>query len=90
MGIGYGTCMSIPYAIAAIGAKSSNQDVGVYFGILIVFSCIGEQFSNFSIGSLCGQIWPNNPRILIAISSVFGVLASISSFYIVEPKIAEC
>lgn len=87
LGIGYGTCMSVPYAIAAINAKMRNQEVGVYFGILILFSVIGEQCSNFGIGVGLGHIFPDNPRMMIAVSSIFGVLAAFSSFWIVENKI---
>ena len=87
LGVGYGTCMSIPYAIASISATISKQDIGVYFGILIVFTVIGEQCSNLGIGSGLGQIWPDNPRMMIGISSVFGIIAALSSLWIIEPII---
>lgn len=87
LGIGYGTCMSIPYAIASISATISKQDIGVYFGILIVFTVIGEQISNLGIGSGLGLIWPDNPRYMIGISSIFGIIAALSSLWIIEPKI---
>lgn len=88
-GIGYGTAFSIPYAVAAISAAMNNQDIGIYFGILIVFTVIGEQCSNLLIGNLLRLIWPENPRMMIAISSVVGIVASISSLWIIEPVIEE-
>lgn len=86
-GIGYGTAFSVPYAVAAISAALCKQDIGIYFGMLIVFTVIGEQCSNLLIGSLLGLAWPDNPRMMIAISSVVGVMASVSSLWIVEPDI---
>ena len=53
-GIGYGTAFAVPYAVAAICAALNKQDIGIYFGILIVFTVIGEQCSNFLIGSGLG------------------------------------
>ena len=87
IGVGYGTFMSVPPAIASISAKINNLDIGAYVGILVVFTVIGEQCSNLGIGSGLGQIWPNNPRMMIGISSVFGVIAALSSLWIIEPKI---
>lgn len=87
IGIGYGTAMSIPYAIASIAARINNQDFGVFVGILVVFTVIGEQLSNLGIGSGLGMIWPDNPRVMIGISGIFGVLAAFASLWIIEPKI---
>ena len=86
-GIGYGTAQSVPYSIASISAKMSNQDIGIYFGILIVFTVIGEQCSNLGIGMCLNLIWPDNPRMMIAISSVIAVAAVLSSLWIIEPVI---
>lgn len=89
IGVGYGTYMSIPSAIASIEARLNNVDVGVYVGILVVFTVIGEQCSNLGIGSGLGLIWPDNPRMMIAVSSVFGIVAAVSSLWIIEPKIDQ-
>ena len=87
IGIGFGTYMSIPFGISSISTTINKLDFGVFHGILIVFDVIGEYIGNFGVGMGLGQIWPDNPRMLIGISSVFGVITVISSFWIIEPII---
>ena len=83
-GIGYGTAFSVPYAVAAISAAISKQDIGIYFVILIVFTVISKQCSNLLV-----LIWPNNLRMMNAISRFVGVIVAISSLWIIEPVIEK-
>ncbi|KAK8887553.1 hypothetical protein M9Y10_038602 [Tritrichomonas musculus] len=87
VGSGYAVAMSVPYAIVSIVAP--NEEKGAYLGLLMMCTVIGEILSNFGVGRLFGLIWPNNPRKMIAISSTIGYLASILSFWTIEPKVEK-
>lgn len=88
-GIGYGVAITVPYAIASICATIYKQNIGAFFGILIMVTVIGEQCSNLGIGSGLAQIWGDNPRLNIAVSCVFGVIATGFSFLVVEPTYSK-
>lgn len=51
----------------------------------MMVAVIGEQISNLGVGSGLSYIWTGNPRIMIAISSIFAVGATISSLLVIEP-----
>lgn len=87
IGIGFGTYMSIPFGISSISTTANKLDFGVFHGILIVFDVIGEYIGNFGVGMGLGQIWPDNFRMMIGMSSIFGLITVISSFWIIEPVI---
>lgn len=85
IGVGFGTYMSIPFGVSSISTTVNKLDFGVFHGILIVFDVIGEYIVNFGVGMGLGQIWPDNYRMMIGISSIFGLIMVISSFWIIEP-----
>lgn len=87
VGSGYAVAMSVPYAIVSIVAP--NEEKGAYLGLLMMCTVIGEILSNFGVGRFLGLFWPDNPRKMIAVSSVIGYIASVLSFWTIEPKVEK-
>lgn len=85
VGIGFHTAVSVPFSIISICTTVLKLDFGAYYGILMMFSVTGEQISNLGIGTCLNLIWPNNPRMLIVVSSAFGLISSLLSLIIIEP-----
>lgn len=85
IGIGYHTINTMPTTIMSICTSVMNLDFGSYYGILIMISVVGEQISNIGIGTLLAKIWPNNSRMMIVVSSSFGFISMILSYWIIEP-----
>jgi hypothetical protein len=67
--------LSIPQAMVAL--QVPKEELGLHIGAQACFSTLGQQFSNFVIGMGGGAIWPNRPRLLIAVSCVFAFIAAI-------------
>lgn len=64
----------------------------IVFGILNCFCVIGQQLTNWGFGLLVDHVYPNDPfavRKKISYSSSFGFLATIASFWIIQPTLAE-
>jgi sugar phosphate permease len=78
---------SIPQAIVSV--QVSKKELGVYIGVMSCFSTAGQQFSNFVIGMGGDAIWPNRPRIMIAILCVFAFLAALSAIWLDVPSEGE-
>lgn len=77
---------TIPYAIVALVIPT--EELGINFGLLNAFAILGEQISNWGVGALVNESsLQNNESKKIAISSIFGLLAAISSWFIIEPSI---
>lgn len=85
VGIGFHTATTLPFTITSICTSVLKLDFGAYYGIFMMFSVLGEQISNIGIGNGLGIIWPDDPRMLIVISSGFGVVSMILSLWIIEP-----
>ncbi|OHT02690.1 major facilitator superfamily transporter [Tritrichomonas foetus] len=85
VGIGYGTAMSVPYAIVSL--CTPLKEFGANLGILFMATVIGEQTSNLGIGMALGNtIWVGKPRYLIGLSGVVGAIAAISAFWVQQPS----
>jgi hypothetical protein len=78
--------LSIPQAIISLSVPT--EKLRVHHGLMSCFSVIGQQFSNFVIGMGGGAIWPDSPRILIAISCVFAFLSAASTWWMIVPTTA--
>lgn len=81
---------AIPLAIVSLVVPT--EELGNNFGILNCFCVIGQQFANFGLGLLVDDVFKNDPfavRMKISLSSVFGLLAVISSFWIIQPTISD-
>ncbi|OHT08065.1 major facilitator superfamily transporter [Tritrichomonas foetus] len=84
IGIGFGTCMSIPFSIVSL--STPLKDFGANLGIMFMASVIGEQTSNLGLGMALGStIWVDRPRMLIGLSGVIGVIATIAAFWVQQP-----
>lgn len=87
IGLGTVVFMAIPSAIVSIIIPT--EELGNNLGILNCFCVIGQQLSNFIIGSGVGRIVHNSSGKKIGYSAVFGFLATIASFWVVQPSIVE-
>lgn len=87
IGLGTVAFMAIPPAIVSIVIPT--EELGNNLGILNCFCVIGQQLSNFIIGSGVGRIVHNSSGKKIGYSAVFGFLATITSFWVVQPSLAE-
>lgn len=81
---------AIPLAIVSLVVPT--EELGNNFGILNCFCVIGQQIANFGLGLFVDNVFKNDPfavRMKISMSSVFGLLAVITSFWIIQPTIAD-
>lgn len=87
--IGLGTViyMAIPYAVVSIVIPT--EELGNNLGILNCFCVLGQQVSNFAIGKGLSSVYGNSPRKNIGYSSIFGLLATIASLFILQPSLAD-
>ena len=83
--IGFHTSSTLTMSITSITTTVLHRDFGAYYGIIMMFSVLGEQVSNLGIGTGLEKLWPNDPRMLIGVSSSFGLIAALLSLWIVEP-----
>jgi solute carrier family 45 protein 1/2/4 len=72
-----------PYAIVTLCIPT--EDLGGNLGLTVCGTMIGQQLSNFMIGTGLGYAWPDEPRLLLGISCVFALLAAFLGFVIVTP-----
>ncbi|OHS93384.1 major facilitator superfamily transporter [Tritrichomonas foetus] len=88
LGLGTVIYMAIPYAIVSLCIPT--EELGNNLGILNCFGVFGQQVSNWGIGKIIDHFWKvETARKKIGISSVFGFLATIFAFWIVQPTIAD-
>lgn len=87
IGLGNVIYMAIPYAIVSIVIPT--EELGNNLGILNCFCVIGQQLSNFIIGSGVGRLVNNSSGKKIGFSAIFGFLTTIASFWVVEPTLGE-
>lgn len=81
---------TVPFAIVSLVIPT--EELGSNFGILNCFCVIGQQLTNWGFGLLVDHVYPNDPfavRKKISYSSSFGFLATIASFWIIQPTLAE-
>lgn len=87
LGLGTVIYYAIPYAIVSI--VITTEELGNNLGLLNCFGVIGQQISNFAIGTGIGKLTGNSTGKKIGYSSIFGFLATIASFWVIQPKIGE-
>lgn len=87
IGIGSLIINAIPYAIVSLVIPT--EELGANLGLLNCFGVFGQQLSNFGIGSGLGAIWPDNPRMMIGLSSIPGLIGVIFAFFIITPGIGD-
>lgn len=83
--IGFHTASTMIMSITSITTTVMGLDFGAYYGIVMMFTVLGEQVSNLGIGTGLEKLWPNDSRMLIGVSSSFGLIAVLLSLWIVEP-----
>ncbi|KAK8834215.1 hypothetical protein M9Y10_032629 [Tritrichomonas musculus] len=84
--LGFGNLIYNAVAYAVVSLVIPTEDLAGNFGVLICAGVIGQQISNFGIGSGLAAIWPNNSRMMIGLSSIFAFLGFLSAFFMVNPK----
>ena len=87
IGLGSVIYMAIPYAIVSIVIPT--EELGNNLGLLNCFGVIGQQLSNFIIGSGVGHFVHNSSGKKIGYSSVCGFLDTIASFWIIQPSVGD-
>lgn len=73
IGIGNLIFNAIPYSVVSL--IISTEELGSNLGVL---NCFG-----------LGTIWPNNSRLMIAISSIPAFLGTISAFFVIAPRVTD-
>lgn len=89
LGLGNVIYMAVPYAIVSLCVPT--EELGGNLGILNAIGVLGQQVSNFGIGTglaKIGDTW-TTARYKIGISSAFGYLGTIAAFWIIQPDIDE-
>ena len=91
LGIGNIIYMAIPYAVVSIVIPT--EDLGNNLGILTCFGVFGQQCANFGIGTGFGAIFKAlgiyDSRIIIYSSALFGLLAMIAAFWMINPAVGD-
>lgn len=87
--LGIGNLIYTAIAYTVVSMVIPTEDLGANLGILTCFGVIGQQISNFGIGTGLAVIWPDNPRMMISISSVVGFIAFLSTFFMINPGFNE-
>lgn len=82
IGLGNVIYMAIPYSIVSLVIPS--EELGNNLGILNCFCVVGQQISNFAIGTGLGKVGNK-----IGYSSVVGFLAAAAALLILQPNLAE-
>jgi solute carrier family 45 protein 1/2/4 len=73
-----------PYAIVTLCIPT--EDLGGNLGLTVCATMIGQQLSNFGIGTGLGYAWPDEPRYLLGISCIFALIAAMFGLLIVTPS----
>ena len=79
-------------SLAAIKHAFTTEELGNNFGILNCFCVIGQQICNFGFGLLVDNVYKDDPfavRQKISFSSSFALMATITSFWIIQPTLVE-
>lgn len=84
--LGFGNLVYNAVAYAVVSLVIPTEDLAGNFGVLICAGVLGQQISNFGIGSGLGAIWPDNSRMLVGLSSIFAFIGFISAFFMINPK----
>ncbi|KAK8876622.1 hypothetical protein M9Y10_006840 [Tritrichomonas musculus] len=87
LGLGTVIYYAIPYAIVSIVIQT--EELGNNLGLLNCFGVIGQQISNFAIGMGVGKLTNNSAGKKIGYSCIFGFLATVASFWVIQPQIGE-
>lgn len=91
MGLGQVISMTIPHGIVSLVIPT--QELAHNFGILHCFLIFGQIVSNLGIDTIVSKIVNNDDANIstydIGYSSIFGFLAVIASFFIVQPSLAD-
>ena len=83
MGIACQLFNSVPYAV--VGMIIPQEQMGVYMGVLNSFVVVGQQISNFAIGTGVGAAVGNKKGYIIGSGAVFAIAAAIFSSCIIVP-----
>lgn len=79
---------SIPFAI--VGLNVSQDQMGVYMGVLNMFGVVGQQISNFilvsGVGKICERINPELKSPIIGGGAFFAIVAAILCRFIIIPN----
>lgn len=79
---------AIPTAIASIVIHT--EDLGINLGVLNSIGLIGQQISNLAYAALISvSVSKHRPKYLIGFSSVFGLIATLLSLFVIEPTPVE-
>ena len=87
IGLGNVAFNTLPSAVVTL--ISRPERLGANLALFNCFCVIGQQISNFGIGTGIAKAWPGKPGNLIGISCVFCFLAAIAEFFIVVPETGQ-
>ena len=83
MGVACQLFNSVPYAV--VGMIIPQEQMGVYMGVLNSFVVVGQQISNFAIGTGVGAAVGNKKGYIIGSGAVFAVISAIYCYFIIVP-----
>ncbi|KAH0791979.1 major facilitator superfamily transporter [Histomonas meleagridis] len=84
LGISCNIFNSVPYAV--VGTCVSQEQMGTYMGVLNSCCVVGQQISNFLLGSGVGALSKNWKAPIIGSGSVFAFLSALLCFWIIVPE----
>lgn len=84
MGVACQLFNSVPYAV--VGMIIPQEQMGVYMGVLNSFVVVGQQISNFAIGTGVGAVVGDKKGYIIGSGSVFAVAAALFCYFIIVPE----
>lgn len=90
LGLAQVVFQTIPFAIVSLVIPT--EELGSNFGILNCFCVVGQQLTNWGFGLLVDNVFKSDPyavRMKISFSSSFALLAAVTSFWIIQPTLAE-
>ncbi|KAH0788185.1 major facilitator superfamily transporter [Histomonas meleagridis] len=87
LGISCNIFNSVPYAV--VGMCVSQEQMGTYMGVLNSCCVVGQQISNFLLGSGIGALSPDWKAPILGCGSVFAFLSALLCFWIIVPEQQE-
>lgn len=87
IGLGNVAFNTLPSAVVALISKPER--LGSNLALFNCFCVIGQQISNFGIGTGIAKVWPGKPGHLIGISCIFVFLAAVAEFFIIVPTAGQ-
>ena len=84
LGISCNIFNSVPYAVVATCVP--QEQMGVYMGVLNSCCVVGQQISNFLLGSGVGALSKTRKAPIIGCGCVFAFLSALLCFWIIVPK----